>query len=81
MKNGVTNALPTNYVSLISKDFIHLENVSENVTKAIVEIHASTYELEGRTIWKVPYVNNSELAERLNKLNKFSKSQIEERDG
>ena len=71
MSSNFTNKVPENYVSLISKDLIYLENVSENVVKSLNAINAEMGELEARTIWKITFLSKIELAEKLKKLNEL----------
>jgi hypothetical protein len=71
MSNNVTNMFPENYVSLISKDRIHLENVTKNVVKALEAIDAKMGERETKPIWEVAYLNKPELAKKLEELNKL----------
>ncbi len=71
MSSNVSNMFPENYVSLISKDQIHLENVTENIVKALEAIDAKMSDDETIPIWKVAYLNKPELAKKLEKLNKL----------
>ena len=71
MSNGVIIVYPMNCVSLISKDLIYLESVSEDVIKAVAAINARIDVLEGRTIWKIFYSNKLELVEKLRELNEL----------
>lgn len=71
MNSNLPIAFPTNCVSLISKDLISLENVSESVRDAIVAFDARISQLEGRTSWKIPFSNRLELAEKFKGLNQL----------
>lgn len=71
MSSNVTNVFPNNYVSLISKDQIHLENVSDNVVSSVKAINAKSDELEGRIIWKTAFFNKIEMVDRLKELNEL----------
>ena len=71
MSSNDTNMFPANYVSLISKDLIYLENVSEDVVKALEAISAEMGERDARPIWKIIFLSKTELAEKLTKLNEL----------
>jgi hypothetical protein len=61
---------PNNLVTLILKN-IRLENVSDQNIDAIKGIGAQERKIEGETIWFVPYVDERELAARLEDLNRL----------
>ncbi|HKI54988.1 MAG TPA: hypothetical protein VJ987_12750 [Anaerolineales bacterium] len=71
MSNNITEMFPENYVSLVSKDLIYLENVSEDVIKELDTLNAKKGELEARTIWEIAFLSRLELAEKLRKLNEL----------
>jgi len=71
MNDNIHPSIPDNYVSLILNNIIRLENVAQNVVEAIKGINAYADLFENKTIWKVPFSNKSELAEKLKVLNKL----------
>ena len=71
MKRDSNSVSPQNYVSLILNNNVRLENVTVDLIEAIEGLKAFEDRLKHKTVWTIPFVNHSELANILSRLNEL----------